>query len=60
LETDGALDTTYGVGGLVSADLGRGDIYQDAALQSNGNLVAVGNAYGVTTTGFAVGRHLAA
>jgi uncharacterized delta-60 repeat protein/uncharacterized repeat protein (TIGR01451 family) len=42
---DGSLDSTFGVGGKVSTDLGYNDWAFDLALQADGRIVAAGSTY---------------
>jgi uncharacterized delta-60 repeat protein len=60
LNTDGSLDTTFGVGGRVITDLGSGYEYaNDVAIQADGKIIAAGKfASGdVTTADFAMVRY---
>ena len=44
-DTNGSLDSTFGKGGIVSTTVGKGTTYLvGLALQSDGNIVAVGSA----------------
>jgi uncharacterized delta-60 repeat protein len=54
--TDGSIDKTFGNGGVVSTSIGKGTAYiRGLALQSNGDIVAVGSAQ----SGFAIARYTA-
>jgi uncharacterized delta-60 repeat protein len=43
--SDGSLDTSFGVGGKVSNSLGDGYFANDVAIQADGKIVAAGNNY---------------
>jgi len=52
--SDGSVDATFGVGGIVTTDLsGQADELNDVAIDSNGRIVAVGKA----ANNFAVARY---
>jgi uncharacterized delta-60 repeat protein len=57
---DGSLDLTFGSGGKVTTDFfGSADFAYAVALQSDGRIVAVGNAFGSkgTNSNFAIARY---
>src|SRR5690242_13046380 len=55
----GSLDPTFGSGGLATADLGStADVGQDAVLQADGKVVAVGRTTTSAGSVFAVARFL--
>ena len=56
--TDGSLDTTFGVGGWVVTDFGGTDGARDAAIQSDGKIVEVGITGGFGGFQFALARYL--
>jgi len=47
--SDGSLDTTFGIGGKVASDFGQDDEAYSIALQPDGKLVAVGRFYNPST-----------
>jgi uncharacterized delta-60 repeat protein len=53
LNSDGSTDTTFGSGGMVTTDASAEDTFQSAAIQSNGQIVAVG----ATNDSFLVARY---
>jgi uncharacterized delta-60 repeat protein len=56
----GALDTLFGVGGIVVTPIGLGDDSGfSVALQSDGKIVVAGSSYGHTDNDFAIVRYLA-
>lgn len=52
----GALDPTFGTGGVVRADAGRSDILRDITLQADGRIVGTGWSYDETSTDLLVAR----
>jgi uncharacterized delta-60 repeat protein len=56
--TDGSLDTTFGVGGWAVTDFGGTDGARDAAIQSDGKVVEVGITGGFGGFQFALARYL--
>jgi len=55
---DGALDTTFGNGGMVSSPFSGGDNWPNAvAMQSDGKIVVVGYAEGSSEGDFAIARY---
>jgi uncharacterized delta-60 repeat protein/uncharacterized repeat protein (TIGR01451 family) len=52
--TDGNLDSTFGISGMVTTDFGGSDTGRAVAIQSDGKIVVVGNAGG----DFGVARYL--
>lgn len=54
---NGTLDTTFGTGGVTITDFGGSDHARGVALQSDGKIVAAGNARGGTKDEFAVARY---
>lgn len=55
---DGSLDTSFGSGGIVVADLGWADEIRDAALQPDGSIVVGGLSRSQTFYDFALARYL--
>ena len=56
-ETNGGLDTSFGIGGKVTTTIGTGAVALDLAIQADGKIVAVGNAGNGTNIDFALARY---
>ncbi len=54
--TSGALDTTFGSGGLAFADFGRDEYAQSVALQPDGSIIVVGYTHSSGYFAFALAR----
>ena len=54
----GALDATFGTGGVVTTDLGGSDAIHALAVQADQKIVAAGTTDGLTGTNLAVARYL--
>jgi uncharacterized delta-60 repeat protein len=57
LNSNGALDTTFGTGGKVTTSFGAGESANALALQADGKLVAVGGRYNGSNGSFALARY---
>ena len=56
--SDGSLDTTFGIGGIVTTAIGSSiDLAYSIAIQSNGKIVAVGSSYNESYNDFALVRY---
>ena len=55
---DGAIDSSFGTGGVVRTSFGRPDYGQGVAIQPDGNIVLAGFGVGEGQTAFAVARYL--
>jgi len=56
-DTDGSVDTSFGVGGIVITDMGGADHARGIALQSDGKIVLAGNSRVGLDDQFAVARY---
>lgn len=59
--TDGSLDTSFAIGGLIATNLGTGngdDQISGLALQTDGKIVAAGSTFNGRDSDFAVARYL--
>jgi len=55
--SDGSLDTSFHTDGKVTTDLGKQDMIQDIAIQSDGKIVALGQTGDINDFDFAVVRY---
>jgi uncharacterized delta-60 repeat protein len=57
VNTDGSLDTTFGSGGMVIADIGDDDFPPEVAIQTDGKIVVAGNSFGNTGGNIVLARY---
>jgi uncharacterized delta-60 repeat protein/RHS repeat-associated protein len=59
LNTDGSLDTIYGLGGTITTDFGGNDVATSMAIQSDGKILVAGYSDQGGSDSFALARYIA-